>query len=226
MQVDFDPDDDNIPQKLRNRFLSWMTEVPRLQYSQYGPINKYLTLKFPDAMVKPQGLMRPIMTEREVQIVVGQDGILGEDGLLDVGNISDISIDSTGQYVSKEEKRYPDFIVASYYDDNEKYDKIRLIVEIGSLHKREAASNNVKKEIQKQLHEYMVLLGDEGARWATNVLGVAILGTEVCFSRPRKRKEDGSIMFTMPSKWHSLYDDTFVKEINKVAKMLEDDADD
>ena len=42
--VDFDPDDNNIPQKLRNRFLSWETDVPRLQYSQYGPINKYLTL--------------------------------------------------------------------------------------------------------------------------------------------------------------------------------------
>jgi hypothetical protein len=85
--VDFDPNDHNIPQILRNRFTSWVTAVPRLQYSQYGPINKYLNLKFPDAMVKPQGLMRPIMSEREVEIVVG------EEGLLDVGNVS---IDSTG----------------------------------------------------------------------------------------------------------------------------------
>lgn len=222
--VDFDPDDDNIPQKLRNRFLSWVAEVPRLQYSQYGPINKYLTLKFPDAMVKPQGLIRPIMTEREVQIVIGQDGIVREDGPpVDVRNIRGISIDSTGQYVSNEEKHYPDFVVASYYENDEKYDKIRLIVEIGSLQKREEPSQNVKREIQKQLHEYMVLLGEEDARWATNVLGVAILGTEVCFSRPRKRKEDGSIIFTVPSKWHSLYDGTFVKEINRVAKMCKDD---
>jgi hypothetical protein len=44
-------------------------------------------------MVKPQGLIRPIMTEDEVQIAVEQDGMVLEDDLLDVGNIS---IDSTG----------------------------------------------------------------------------------------------------------------------------------
>jgi hypothetical protein len=241
--VDFDLDDGNIPQKLRNRFTSWATEVPRLQYSQYGPIDKYLNLKFPDAMVKPQGLIRPIMSEEEVEIVVGMDGLVGEDGLLDVGNTSIISIDSTGtlprnvctllslntfagQYVSKQDqKRYPDFIVTSYYDDEEKYDKIRLIVGIGSLHKREAASQKVKDEIQKQLHDYMAMLGEEGARWATTVLGVAILGTEVCFSRPRRIKEDGSITFTKPLKWYDLYDGTFVKEINKVAMMCKQDDD-
>jgi hypothetical protein len=85
--VEFDPNDDKIPQKLRDRFTSWVNELPRLQYSQYGPINKYLNLKFPDAMVKPQGLMRPIMSALEVDMAVG------EDGLDDVGNIS---IDSTG----------------------------------------------------------------------------------------------------------------------------------
>ena len=85
--VYFDPNVNNIPQKLRNRFESWGTEVPRLQYLQYGPMDKYLNLKFPDAMVKPQGLMRPIMSEREVEIEVA------EDGLGDVGNVS---IDSTG----------------------------------------------------------------------------------------------------------------------------------
>ena len=111
----------------------------------------------------------------------------------------------------------------SYYEGiEEKHDKIRLIVEIGSLHKREAPSQNVKKEIQKQLYEYMILLGEEGARWAKNVLGVAILGTEVCFSRPRRGK-DQSVSFTQPGKWYSLYDGTFVKEINKVARMCEDD---
>jgi hypothetical protein len=85
--VDFDPNDDKIPQKLRNRFIRWNTDVPRLQYSQYGPINKYLNLKFPDAMVKPQGLMRPIVLEHKLELE------FEEDGLGDVGNIS---IDSTG----------------------------------------------------------------------------------------------------------------------------------
>jgi len=115
--------------------------------------------------------------------------------------------------------------VASYYEEEEKHDKIRLILEIGSLQKREAASQNAKNEIQKQLHDYMVLLGDEGERWATNVLGVAILGTEVCFSRPRMSKQNGWITFTNASKWYNLYDGTFVKEIDNVAEMCRKDED-
>ena len=81
----------------------------------------------------------------------------------------------------------------------------------------------MKSTIQKQLHDYMSLLGEEGARWTTSVLGVAILGTEVCFSRPRRTKEDGTIIFTKPLKWYSLYDGTFVKEINRVAIMCKED---
>jgi len=114
--------------------------------------------------------------------------------------------------------------VASYYEDEEKHDKIRLILEIGSLQQREAASQNAKNEIQKQLYDYMVLLGDEGERWATNVLGVAILGTEVCFSRPRRNRQNGWT-FTNASKWYNLYDGIFVKEIDKVAEMCRKDED-
>jgi len=79
----------------------------------------------------------------------------------------------------------------------------------------------VKDEIQKQLYDYMNMLGEEGARWATSVLGVAILGTDVCFSRPRRA--DGAITFTKASKWYDLYDGTFVREINRVALMCKQD---
>ena len=113
--------------------------------------------------------------------------------------------------------------MASYYNE-EKHDKIRLIFEIGSLHKGEAASQTAKEEITLQLYNYMALLGNEGARWAATVLGVALLGTEVCFCRPR-RKKDGSIRFTRPSKWYNLYDGKFVKEINRVAMMCNENDD-
>lgn len=83
--VNFDPNDHKVPQKLRDRINTWHTNPPRLQYSQYGPINKYLNLKFPDAMVKPQGLIRPIL---EVQQATGGDGLSDEAG--------NISVDSTG----------------------------------------------------------------------------------------------------------------------------------
>lgn len=130
-----------------------------------------------------------------------------------------------GQYVSRQDaKRYPDFVVASYYEDEEKHDKIRVILEIGSLHEREVASEITKREIQKQLYDYMVLLGDEGGRWGTNALGVGILGTEVCFSRSRKQN-NGHFVFSHTSKWSNLYDGTFVKEMNKMAKMCREDPD-
>lgn len=86
--VQFDPSDNRIPQKLRNRFIGWSTNPPRLQFSQYGPFNQYLCLKFPDMMVKPQGLIRPIVPEDDQLDGAEEDG-----GLCDLG---DVSMDSTG----------------------------------------------------------------------------------------------------------------------------------
>ncbi|TFY75639.1 hypothetical protein EWM64_g8372 [Hericium alpestre] len=207
MAIHFDPNDPNIPQILRNRFEQWDNELPRLQFSQYGPMDKYLNLKFPYAMVKPQGMLRPILRHNE-----------DEDGLDDeAGNIS---IDSTGQFVSKADpKCYPDFVVVNYYDDD--YDKVRLVMEIGSLQKREPASDRVKSEVEQQLHNYMALLGAEGARWSENTLGVAVLGTEVWFSKPRRLGT--GLLFTRGMKWYSLYDEIFVKEIDRIARLLAKD---
>ena len=89
--VTFDPGDVKIPDKLRERIVGWDVKAPRLQYSQYGPINKYLNLKFPDAMVKPQGLMRPIRSN-DVEIVVDLEDDMGDE----VGNLS---VDSTGECI-------------------------------------------------------------------------------------------------------------------------------
>lgn len=85
--VRFDPHDNKISQILRERIEHWDTELPRLQHHQYGPFNKYLNDKFPDQMVKPQGLIRPI---RE-----GNDAVVDNYGLQD----GDISMDSTGTLV-------------------------------------------------------------------------------------------------------------------------------
>lgn len=108
----------------------------------------------------------------------------------------------------------------SFYSDPEKHDKIRLVVEIGSLHNRQPASKAAKIDIQKQLHGYMDLLGQEGERWDTTVLGLAILGTEVCFSRPMKFKNK-QIGFTYNGQWDSLYGDRFVREMNRIAKAAD-----
>jgi hypothetical protein len=39
-----------------------------------------------------------------------------------------------------------------------------------------------KEEVKKQLYDYMAMLGKKGTQWMKSVLGVGILGTEVCFS--------------------------------------------
>ncbi|TFY73207.1 hypothetical protein EWM64_g10805 [Hericium alpestre] len=168
-------------------------------------MNKYLNLKFPDAMVKPQGLLREIL-EDNPNFDFG-------DGLDDLGNIS---IDSTGQMVTKQDpKNYPDFVVVNYYDDD--HDKVRLVMEIGSLQKKEPASDSAKHDVEMQLQNYMSLLGDEGARWSENTLGVAVLGNEVWFTKPRRLNT--GLKFTRGRKWHSLYDEIFVKELERIARL-------
>ena len=107
--------------------------------------------------------------------------------------------------------------MVNFDDDGEKSDKIFLVVEVASLHTRKQPTQRAKAEVAKQLHDYMVMLGEEGARWENEVHGVGILGTEVCFSYPRRR--NGVITFTKPSKWHDLYDGTFWREMNKLAEI-------
>lgn len=235
LQMDrFDSNDTKIPQLLRERIEQWAYTAPRIQYSQYGPMNKYLNKKFPNAMVKPQGLMRPIVERDEP----GPDaGVEGEDGL----DMGDVSMDSTGalsfracswasrqpflagQMVSRRDpKRYPDFIVVSYYGEEGKHDKIRIILEIGSLQDNtKAPSDTAKREIEKQLYGYMDLLGKEGegGRWDKKALGVAMLGTEVCFSRayPLDSVRES---YSHSSSWVSLYGPRFVAEMDRMAPLL------
>lgn len=122
-----------------------------------------------------------------------------------------------GQHVSRQDRKsYPDFVVVSY--DEGKYDRIRMIIEIGSLQETTAIPSKItKKELQKQLHSYMLLLGDEGGRWGTYVLGVGVLGTEVFYIR--SRMQSGKMGFNQNGSWTSLYDDAFVKEMEKVALL-------
>jgi hypothetical protein len=77
--------------QLQARFEEWATEVPKLQSSQYGPINKYLNFKFKKGMVKPQALIRLMLTE---EAMVGGEGV---GSLEDPGNMI---MDSTVNLIS------------------------------------------------------------------------------------------------------------------------------
>ena len=96
----FDPDI-LIPDCLRQRIESWSRDPPRLQFSQYGPINKYLNLKFPTALVKPQGLMRPIVPHVVVEAERGDDDGGADDGGADDRDADDGDADDGESYLEE-----------------------------------------------------------------------------------------------------------------------------
>ncbi|TFY76273.1 hypothetical protein EWM64_g7741 [Hericium alpestre] len=218
MVVSFDPAAD-IPMKLRQRIERWSVSPPRLQFSQYGPLDKYFNLRFPKALVKPQGLLRPKDNTPDVSYFE----ILSH---MDVGQ--DVSVDSTGQAVEAE-KHYPDFLVTSYYEQNAEggwpSDFVRLVCEIGSLYDQPAPTASQKAAIQVQLSEYMYLLGSEGERWDERAIGVAIIGTEVSFAKSRRETDENGMEYVKWTKgaWLSLYGKEWDAEMKRIAAIIEKD---
>ncbi|TFY75444.1 hypothetical protein EWM64_g8569 [Hericium alpestre] len=218
MAVSFDPAAD-IPVRLRQRIERWNDSPPKLQFSQYGPLDKYFNLRFPKALVKPQGLLRP----KDHRADVAYYDILGQ---LDAGE--DTSVDSTGQAVEVE-KNYPDFVIASYYEQNAQggwpSDLVRLVCEIGSLYDQPAPTASQKSAIQFQLSQYMYLLGREGERWDERAIGVAIIGTEVSFSKPRRETDENGTVHVKWTKgaWLSLYGKQWDAEMKRIAAIIDKD---
>ena len=62
MATAFAPNDASVPEVLRERIESWHYMRPKTQFHQYGPLNAYLSLKFPPDkfLVKPQALLREL----------------------------------------------------------------------------------------------------------------------------------------------------------------------
>jgi len=74
--------DNSIPYRLRGRIEKWETSPPKTQYQQYGPLNAFLSIKFPPDrfLVKPQALLREIWqntapedTDAMKAIIFGRD---------------------------------------------------------------------------------------------------------------------------------------------------------
>lgn len=84
MQTDVAFDTDApLPAKLRWRIEHWAIALPKSQFSQYGPFNKYFNLKFPGALVKPQGLLRAAAHP------IARDDHPGDSSILDdLGDVS------------------------------------------------------------------------------------------------------------------------------------------
>jgi hypothetical protein len=70
-QVEFDPNDDKISDKLRSRIVGWFRSHPNSQFEQYGPLNTYFLQKFPKALVKPQPLVYRELSNIENTLLQG-----------------------------------------------------------------------------------------------------------------------------------------------------------
>ncbi|KAI5983131.1 hypothetical protein EDD15DRAFT_2557239 [Pisolithus albus] len=220
----FARDDPDIPERLCNRIESWALQPPKSQFQQYGPLNAFLSIKFPpsDYLVKPQALLRAIYPG--IPAENAHAGIpvrnVDEDGVAElVMEVEEgrVSLDSNNAVVVKAEKTYPDFVVTAYgdvarpHEDNDG-DVIRLIIEVGSI-KPSASEAKTKQEIQLQLYEYLKVTGGKGYRWKGDIIGIAILGTEFSILKPWK--ED----YTKSGKWYSLYSETFTNAIKRVVNI-------
>ena len=62
MATAFAPNDASVPEVLHKRIESWHYVQPKTQFHQYGPLNAYLSLKFPPDkfLVKPQALLQEL----------------------------------------------------------------------------------------------------------------------------------------------------------------------
>ncbi|KAM5543607.1 hypothetical protein V8D89_002858 [Ganoderma adspersum] len=259
--IDFDPDDGNIPPVLRERIESWQECPPSTQFQQYGPIDRYLNLKFnhDDHMVKPQALLRKPVPAPDAELLadygVDLDGLLPEDpdDANTVGDLrmdiykGDVSIDSThlglvDKRVEEGHKVYPDFLVCTFVGNprlsesgDSAKDRILIVVEIASLPRPTARPESFekalieeKRAVLEQLGGYMDRLGDDGDRWDSNVVGIALLGTEVSFLLPHDGSDDDDSddddsddddsvwkSYTIENQaWFSLYGEEFLDFVN------------
>lgn len=130
----FAPNDRSIPKLLKSRIGKWRDTTPS-QFQQYGPINKYLGLKFnrDEHMIKPQALIRTPIEEADDALLLNwgeedDDPLPPDDDererLLDLrcelqeGNITTDSTRKGFVYKSNTagQKVYPDFVVCEYTD--------------------------------------------------------------------------------------------------------------
>lgn len=143
-------------------------------------------------------------------------------------------------YNTNDERRYPDFVIASYYRKNAAgvipNDKIRVIVEVGSLgqnkpkgegqevEEKKVGTEEEKKHVAKQLHDYCTLIGrEEDARFHEGAFGFGLIGTEVCFVSVKRKR--GVVHWTNPGTWYSLYGAEFLSRLNRMADLVAQDPD-
>ncbi|KAN0082416.1 hypothetical protein V8E55_008211 [Tylopilus felleus] len=186
---------------LRERIESWTYRPLKTQFQQYGPLNAYLSLKFPPDrfLVKPQALLRDLwdtenMEQGDVEalkaIILGlKDDTTDIDDEMAEDMKKRASIDSQGVIVHADKRHYPDFVVTAYGQGGvygEDSDMIRLVIEVGSLGRElKPASIHDKASILKQMTRYLFVMGKMGFRWADKAVGMCIVGTEVAIMQSK-----------------------------------------
>ncbi|KAH8834750.1 hypothetical protein DL96DRAFT_1675016 [Flagelloscypha sp. PMI_526] len=177
---------------LQRRLDSWQTSPPSSQFQAYGPLNMYLTHKYPPSrfLVKPQSLLRATR-ESDMADMTDDPEEDNDDVTSNDSNESLYSIDSRGVAVLKKHARYPDFSVDRNYGDPN-LDEIAVIVEVASMLRIEGETqafiDEFKDTVRYQLRKYL-----RRAAWRDSdlvdrcgghpVLGIGVLGNEVCMLR-------------------------------------------
>lgn len=131
----FGPNDPSVPKELKSRLGKWRDTTPSSQFQQYGPINKYLGLKFnrDNHMIKPQALIRTPIDEVDDALLLNwgvevddplPEGVDERERVIDLrlyysdGNITTDSTHRGFVYKSNTagQQVYPDFVVCEYTD--------------------------------------------------------------------------------------------------------------
>ncbi|KAJ3805282.1 MAG: hypothetical protein NXY57DRAFT_263424 [Lentinula lateritia] len=223
----------NLPPRLQERLDNWRDAIPKWQHQVYGPLNSYLSIRFPpdQFIVKPQCLLREELATVdqpwEGGVSVDNVGQPWEEG------VSVDSVDSHGQPVGHT-RLYPDFCIDQYWgaddDSNPRADVIRVIIEVGSEKTGSIRGKTSKDEIEAQLEIYMLLAGPQ--RWEGRLLGVAMLGAEVLLLEMRDdvgsneaatlnfendpRQQPQPVFPRKKSPWIKMFDPRFEAEMDRM----------
>jgi len=114
------------------------------------------------------------------------------------------------------QRRYPDFAITTYGIDRP--DRIKIVFEIGSVGREEGktkATASDKTAVLFQLSKYMTLINeDSGVRREGKLIGVAIIGTEVCILKTTNDGKVPSPHLLGKKRWISIYSPSFLKIFN------------
>ncbi|KIY44191.1 hypothetical protein FISHEDRAFT_62376 [Fistulina hepatica ATCC 64428] len=203
----------NIGPRLKKRLDSWRKiKTPATQFSQYGFMDKYLNKVFHQDywVLKPQGLIRQ-------EFESATDLVLPPDGAEVDPDASFLTVDSYGGVVYRDDKLYPDFVLAQFADDvRSEVDTIYLILEIFSDEPTDSETrlDSRRSRADMALGGYMELIADERCD-REHFVGIAMVGYYVSIWTWDPKRN----VFSSTGSWHSIFGRKFQNTLDRLAAL-------